>query len=134
MIFLDSSFVVAYKVENDEHHDKAIDIMIGISEGKYGDVVISDYVFDEVVTVLSNKTKNIRASIEVGDILLISSDILYLNKEIFENAWRIFKEQEGTKFSFIDCSNLAVMERMGIKNIATFDGDFKKIKGIEVVN
>ena len=36
-------------------------------------------------------------------------------------------------FSFTDCTTLALMEKENIKNIATFDKDFKKIKEINVI-
>ena len=56
-----------------------------------------------------------------------------VDREIFDNAWQIFKEQKNTKLSFTDCTILAIMRNEGISNIATFDKDFKKIDGINVI-
>ncbi|MBI5036207.1 type II toxin-antitoxin system VapC family toxin [Candidatus Micrarchaeota archaeon] len=35
--------------------------------------------------------------------------------------------------SFTDCSTLVLMKRHGIKNIATFDSGFRKVKWLKVV-
>ena len=51
MIILDSSFLIGYKIEDDQHHEKAKSIMNKIVSGEYGDAIISDYIFDEVIAV-----------------------------------------------------------------------------------
>jgi len=53
---------------------------------------------------------------------------------VFERTWEIFTDQENTKLSFVDASNLACMEKRKIRKIATFDKDFLKIESVEVVN
>jgi len=132
MIVLDSSFIIAYKIKNDKHHEKALEIMVDIAEGKYGMPIISDYIFDEIVTVILNKASFQDAS-EIGNMLIISADISYMDKDLFNNSWKTFQDQENTKLSFTDCSILTLMKNKGIKQIATFDKDFSKIKDIEVI-
>jgi uncharacterized protein len=132
MIILDSSFIIAHKVDDDEHHESAVELMSKIAAGEYGDVVISDYIFDEVTTVVFGRTKSLSEAVDVGSRLFFG-EIVEIDKGIFQSAWEIFKEQKDTKFSFTDCSILAVMKEKGIKNIATFDGDFEGVEGIEVV-
>lgn len=131
MIILDSSFIISYRIENDENHERAVKIMIDIAEGNYGIPLISDYVFDEIITVIFNKA-GFSSAVDLGDVLITAPNIYYIDKELFENSWEIFKNQK-TKLSFTDCSILAIMEKESIKNIATFDKDFLKIKDIKVV-
>ncbi len=133
MIFLDTSFIVSYKIENDENHEKAVELMQEIITGKYGKPAISDYIFDETVTVIFNKSKKLSISINIGDELKDSAAIIKIDDAIFEEAWILFKNQKETKFSFTDCTILSVMKRGVIKNIATFDRDFKSIKEINVI-
>lgn len=133
MIILDSSFIVAYKIENDFHHQKAIEIMKGIVAGKYGEVYVTDYIFDESVTIVFGKTKKLEGAINTGNGLIKSSKILRIDAATFDNAWSLFKRQKNTKFSFTDCTTLIVMDENRIKNIATFDEDFKKIREIDVI-
>ena len=133
MILLDSSFIIAYKVEDDEHHEKASRLIDKIVTGEYGPPVITDYIFDESITVVFNKTHQLKIAIGLGNELMGALDILPINKDIFEKAWNIFKEQENTKFSFTDCTILSFMKEMKINNIATFDKEFEKITSVSII-
>lgn len=134
MIFLDSSFLVSVEVETDQNHEKAIKIRDEIIEGKFDKTVISDYIFDETITVTFGKTKDLAKSILVGENLKISTEMIKVDDEIFDEGWEIFKGQKDTKFSFTDCTIVSLMRKENITNIATFDEDFKKVKGINVVS
>lgn len=133
MILLDTSFLVAYYNERDVHHKKAKEIMDKIYEEEYGETYINDYIFDELSKVLwvrfGDLKKVINTCEPIKKILTVEAD-----KNLFERAWQIFKNQESTSFSFTDCFILSSMEGKKIKHIATFDKDFSKIKDIIVVN
>lgn len=133
MIFLDTSFLVSYKIENDGCHQAAVKIAEEIISGKYGSLIISDYIFDETVTVIFSRSKSLSIGIHTGNELRDSIEIIRVDDSIFENAWDIFKGQKNTRFSFTDCTTLAVMARERIKNIASFDKDFRVVKEINVV-
>ncbi|MEK6909849.1 MAG: PIN domain-containing protein [Candidatus Aenigmatarchaeota archaeon] len=134
MIFLDSSFLVSVEVETDQNHEKAIKIRDEIIEGKFDKTVISDYIFDETVTVTFGKTKDLNKAVLVGSNLKKSAEMIKVDEKSFEEAWDIFKGQKDTKFSFTDCTIVSLMRKENITNIATFDEDFKKVKGINVVS
>ena len=134
MIFLDSSFLIAYYNSTDKHKNKALDIMDNLIAGKYGTPYISDYVFDEVVTILFVRNKDKSIATTLGEILRESLEVISVNEELFGNAWTLFRNQKDTNFSFTDCTNLAIMQYKGILQIATFDEDFTKSKGIKVVS
>jgi predicted nucleic acid-binding protein len=108
MILLDSSFIVAYSNEADENHSKALQIAIDIDKGKYGTPIITDYVFNEVVTVMLIKTKNLLKVVELGETLLNAALLFRIDEEIFSLAWRIFKEQRNPNLSFTDCTSIAL--------------------------
>jgi predicted nucleic acid-binding protein len=131
MIFLDSSVIIAYKIKNDVNHAKAVKIIKRISECDR--VIVSEYVFAEVVTVLSLK-ENLKTAVNVGKGLRNAKEVEILEVgNLFEEAWKIFREK-GKCLSFVDCSSIAIMKNMGITRIATFDKDFKQIKNIAVIN
>ena len=133
MIFIDSSLIVADKIENDQHHKEAAKTMNDIATGKYGNPLISDYIFDEILTVIFSRSKKLPIAIETGQEIRNSVEIRRITESDFEDAWQIFKNQKNTKLSFTDCTTLALMLKEGIRNIATFDQDFSKIKEINVV-
>ncbi len=134
MILLDTSFVVAYYNTADNNHNKAVEIMNSLTAGGYGDIFITDYIFDEIATVAFVRLKNLNKTIEIGEAVNSLAKIDYIGKDVFEDTWKLFKGQTATKFSFTDCSTLSMMKKNGIKNIATFDEDFKKAKEINVVS
>ena len=133
MIFLDSSIIVAYIVDSDTNHEKSIEIIKNITDGKFGRMHISDYVFDETITTTFIRSKSLDKAIYVGEYLKMSTVILKVDDSDFEDAWELFKNQKSTKLSFTDCSIIKLMERYGINNLATFDKEFSKINGINVI-
>ena len=58
MIFLDTSFIISYYNKEDINNTRAVNLMKKMSENKDKFFVISDYVFDEFATILSQKIKN----------------------------------------------------------------------------
>lgn len=135
MIVLDSSLVVAYFNSRDDNHAKASKIIEDIVKGRYGSTAcITDYIFDEVVTVSFIRLKSLARSAKIGDMLLKSTKVLEVNKNCFDDAWDIFCAQKNTHLSFTDCTTISVMQENNIENLATFDKDFTKINEIRVVD
>ena len=130
-ILIDASLLYAYSNTNDVHHTKAKEILKNILSDKYGGYLITDYIFDEVVTVAQRKAGK-KTAVQLGNFILNSEIfIAEIDKNIFENSWRLFQETED--LSFTDCTNIEFMKIFGIENIATFDTDFEGIEGIKVV-
>lgn len=133
MIFLDTSFIVAFYNTRDENHQKAIELMRDIIKGKYGNLYITDYIFGESITVIFIRLKSLSKTVKIGELIKKSTEMLEIERSDFEGAWKSFKRQKETAFSFTDCTTLGMMERRNIKNIATFDEDFKKVKEVNVI-
>lgn len=133
MIFLDSSFLIAVEVEADQNHKKAVKIRDDIIKDKFGKIFISDYIFDETITVTIGRTKDLKKAIFVGEQLKISSKIFKIDEDIFWKAWKLFKEQKETRFSFTDCTTVIIISENSIEKIATFDEEFKKVLGKRVI-
>ncbi len=133
MIFLDSSFLVAVEVETDQNHQKAITIRDDLIKGNFGKPFISDYIFDETITVTFGKTKDLKKATFVGEQLITASKIIKVDEKIFWDAWKRFKGQKRTRFSFTDCTILAIMAERNIAYIATFDKEFKNVPWIKVI-
>jgi len=134
MIILDSSFLISYFNERDSNHLRARDLMNEITNFKFGAPHITDYIFDEIVTVIFVRLNNLRKAVEIGNHLIQALRILEVEKADFDRAWSIFQKQKDTDLSFTDCSTISVMHESEIKNIATFDEDFTKVKGINVIS
>ncbi len=134
MIFIDTNVLVAYAVKKDVNHIKAEKIINLISAQKFGNMVISDYVFDETVTVTFARTKSLEKAVTTGNYITESIIILNTDESIFAEAWKIFKAQKGSMLNFTDCEILAVMSAYNINNLATFDKEFREIDSIIVID
>lgn len=131
MIMLDTSFVVAYFNTRDQNHDLATKTGKILARQNL-ELYITDYIFGEIVTVVFVKLKNLEKALDIGKIVLESCNLIHVEKDIFEHAWKIFSGQK-LRLSFVDCITIAVMQDRKMQKIATFDGDFTKVKGIQVL-
>ena len=131
-ILVDASVFYAFFNVKDIFHIPAQKIMKEIIEHKYGVGLITDYLFDEIVTVAMRKLDKEKA-IQLGNNILSSELFLEpIDDETFRQAWILF--QSTSHLGFTDCTNLAFMKLFGITKIATFDKAFKNVKGIEVID
>ncbi len=133
MIFLDSSFLVAFEVDGDSNHDRAVEIMGDVVRSAYGPPVISDYVFDETTTVTLVRTGDLRKATLVGEAMLKAFRMLRVEEEVFHRAWQMFRRQKRTRYSFTDSTTLELLQRNSIRNIATFDKEFQSTGDLVVV-
>lgn len=132
-ILIDSSVLIGYYHSKDHFHEKAGRIMERIDDGEYGEAVVTDYIFDESVTVVDARARNKRLAVGLGDHLKSSAiKLVNVSEEIFGAAWEKFKRSEN--LSFTDCTSLAVCEARGIQFVATFDKAFRKREEIRVVD
>jgi predicted nucleic acid-binding protein len=133
VILLDSSLIVAYSNEVDENHAKAKKVVDDVAKEKYGTPVITDYVFDEVVTVMLVRTKSLARVTKLGETLLGATQLVRIDEDLFGAAWVIFKQQRKNKFSFTDCTSIAVCKANGISNVATLDEDFAELDNVSAI-
>lgn len=133
MILVDSSVIVAYADTRDENHEKATKVIEEIERGIHGSPVITDHIFGEVVTVALIKSKDLKRTVKLGKKLLSATEFIIIDELLFERAWELFEGQKDIKFSFTDCTTLAVSEMRGISRVATFDKDFRDVPNITVV-
>jgi len=133
VILLDSSLIIAYSNESDQNHTKAKKVIEDVANEKYGPPVITDYLFDEIVTVMLLRTKSLAQAKKLGDTLLGATHLVRIDGELFETAWEIFKQQRKNIFSFTDCTTIAVCKANGISNVATFDEDFAELDNVSAI-
>ena len=132
MIFLDSSFIIAFYNSRDSNHESARRLMKRIINREFGDPMISDYIFDEVATSLMKYIGH-KEAVKTCEAILASVNLASVGESTFKKSFEMFKKQINTGLSFTDCTNIALMEDQGLKNIATFDSDFKRFPQINSV-
>ena len=123
-VLLDASHIIAFYALDDPNNQRASEITKEISEGVYGSNMISEYVFDETITLLKRYLGHKKAS-GIGDYLLHSILFLKVDQQIFDDSWILSKKFD--QLSFTDCTNIALMKHYGIEYLATFDSGFNGI-------
>jgi uncharacterized protein len=131
-ILIDASVFYALANYKDVHNKKAIELITDIFDNKYGEPFTTNFIFDEVVNVTMRKEGKKKARL-IGQHLLESEvHMINLNRKVFKKAWQLF--QSNNSLSFTDCTSVALAQLADVKHIATFDKEFKRVKGIEVVD
>lgn len=130
-IILDTSFLIALNNAKDMNHSSAQLVKSRLKEREFGQCYVSDYIFDEFVTFLMAKPFYLNKIKEIGDALLAEESIKFLriSEDIFLQSWEFFKKQNN--LSFTDCTTVILAKEFGIKNIASFDSGFDRIKSIK---
>lgn len=130
-IILDTSFLIALQNPKDVHYSSALKIKEELAKKRYGRCYISTYVFDEFLTFLRAKGFHEKEIIDAGDALLNEETITILleEKNVFLNAWSIFKK--FNKLSFSDSMIVALAQHFGIKYVASYDKYFEGVPGIQ---
>jgi len=128
VVFLDTGFILAIRNYDDINHTKATEIMRECLSDKYGRIIVSDFVFDETVTLTLVRTHNKSLVKDIGNYILNSPRIilLHLSETEFLATWELFLKYFENGLSFTDCS-LLVLGKLFESNvyIATFDRHFK---------
>ena len=111
----------------------ACEVMERFLEGVWGQALLPEYVFLEVVTVLQAR-RNLETATAVGEILLNAQEVQFVPcSNFFKRSLEIFYSQAQNQLSFTDATIVGIARQPGIRNVATFDRDFVGIEGILVV-
>jgi len=134
VIVLDSSFLVAYHNSRDAHHEAAAAIMAEFLDRKWGQGLLLEYVFLEVVTVLM-ACRGIRVASEVADVLLGARELDFVPcSELFVDAVETFQRQTRTRLSFVDATIVNVARNQTEGLVATFDRELSSVRGIKAIS
>lgn len=127
LILVDSDAFVAMVKKKDTNHIKAKQLYDRL-EKLYVSFATTNYVFSEVITVISQKL-NHEAAIDFIDSMK-SPDCIYnfiwITPEIEEMAIEIFKRQTSKNVSFVDCTNMALIRHDHLDAIFSFDEIYRK--------
>lgn len=133
MIVLDSSFLVAFHNTRDSHHRAAAASMEGLIGGTWGEALLPEYVYLEVVTVIAAR-RSPETAIAVGEKLLNAREVeLVPCSPHLPATLAAFRELVASGLSFVDASIVAIARARGARHVATFDRDFARVDRLVVV-
>ncbi|KKT38132.1 MAG: hypothetical protein UW22_C0013G0019 [Candidatus Gottesmanbacteria bacterium GW2011_GWB1_44_11c] len=132
-VFIDSSFFKAFVDPKDDFHTRAKGLWKKfVFHGQ--SLVTSNYILDETYTLIRCKL-HLQKALQLRGILshdALNLDVIRVTVDDDACAWGWF-EKNWSKLSFTDCVSFAVMKRIGLTDVATFDTHFKRA-GFTIVN
>ena len=127
MIFLDSTFILALIFKDQVKHQRAKELSKLIAhESK----IINNTIIMEVLN--SIRPHHQFDSTKILNLLLGVDEVHYLTHEEHISAEKMFKYYNYA-INYQDCMILKTMQNFQTNRIVTFDSDFKKINGLDIV-
>ena len=131
-VFVDTSAFVALRNSSEDEHESARAALRGlISEGAA--LYTSNYVFAETYTALMVRVGRGEA-IEWGRRFLGGGaiDLVHLDRPTEERAWEILEQHDDKRWSYVDATSFALVERDGVSEAFAFDAHFAQ-RGLRVL-
>ena len=124
-IFIDTSAFIALVCEKDDFHEEVNKVFAKLGSEAV-DFVVTDYVLDEVVTLLRCREKMSTKKVVLFLKSCYASDvqIVGITQEIFIASLRLMSRYGDQYFSFTDCVSFVVMKSMKIKEAIASDKHF----------
>lgn len=129
--FVDTSFFKAFIDPKDDFHHKAVQIFKQL-EKDHVLLVTSNFIIDETLTLIRYRCGLTRAKEFKSVLEQFETDfkIVRALSRDEASAWDFFTK-DWSKLSFTDCVSFALMKRLELTRVATFDNDFDRA-GFEI--
>jgi predicted nucleic acid-binding protein len=131
-VFIDTSAFVALRNEAEAEHERARRALSKlVAEGVA--LFTSNYVFAETYTALMVRVGRAEA-IEWGRRFRASEaiDLVRLDRDLEEDAWAILERHRDKRWSYVDATSFALLERDGASEAFAFDAHFSQ-RGLRVL-
>lgn len=131
-VFVDTSAFVALRNAAEAEHERAREALaVLLAEGVA--LFTSNYVFAETYTALMVRVGRGEA-IEWGRRFRAGAaiDLVHLDRPIEERAWEILERHEDKRWSYVDATSFALIERDGGEEALAFDAHFSQ-RGLRVI-
>ena len=133
-IILDSSYIISSAIGDDDNHKIAEHLTTHIHT--FDEVYITNYIFAEISTVLSQRLGKSNSSIILQGFLENPHEIIWVDKDTDKKTQREFLKLKDKNISYVDLSTAIIAKQNKINAVATFDKHFKKLGekyGFEVI-
>ncbi len=133
--FLDTNFIVAIFREIEENNELAVSTCEELLSNH--ECYISNLVFNEIITILMMRTKDMNLTTKAYYFLKDNMTIIneYEIDRFNESVFEMFRKYNSKSFrvGFTDCSIAFLYRHYDLDYIVTFDKDFKVFDGIRLL-
>ena len=131
-VFVDTGAWVSIAMKRDGRHKSAVQQLQDFQKQSIT-LITSDYILDEVLTLVRMRTTHDNAK-QIGQSILRSPVVRLkrINEMIWQKAWKIFQRYGDKMWSFTDCTSFALMDQMNLVHAFSFDHNFREY-GKEII-
>ena len=131
-VFIDTSAFVALRNASEAEHERARSALAELISSGVA-LFTSNYVFAETYTALMVRVGRAEA-IEWGRRFRAGGaiDLVHLDRPTEERAWEILERHDDKRWSYVDATSFALIERDGGSEAFAFDGHFAQ-RGLHLV-
>lgn len=129
-VLIDTGVLYADHDRDATRHEVADRALTSVYRGAFGQPYLTDYIFDEAITVTLARTGSHGPAVSLSHRLRGVGDyppvfeILRVNRATFDDANEFFERYDDQGLSFTDATTVAAMKRRGIDHVLSFDTDF----------
>lgn len=129
-VLVDTGVLYAHHDADASRHDHAVAAMDELLDGRFGRPYVSEYVYDEAVTLTRKRTGSFESASALSDRLLGRGrfpdvfEMLYVGRDAFDATVDVWTRYDDQSLSVTDASLVALCERRGIDGVLAFDADF----------
>lgn len=129
-VLVDTGVLYADHDTDAARHDAASDALERVYDGEFGLPYISDYIYDEAVTLTLTRGGSFPAAKRLGERLrgVDPYPRLYemrrVSAAVFSDAVDAFEQYDDQRLSFTDATTVALSHRHDIEHVMSFDDDF----------
>jgi predicted nucleic acid-binding protein len=131
-VFIDSSFWIAFRNDEQTHHARAKEIVAGLF-GERAEFLTTPFVFAEIHATFTRSPK-IREKI-ISDFW--ENQLMHLaevSAEDYQAAIALLRKHRDKTYPFCDAVSFIVMQRLKIERAAAFDAHFRQFGQFEILS
>ena len=132
-VIVDTGVLYAEHDTDATRHEAATTALDAVYNGEFGQPYVSDFIFDETITLARTRTGSFDVATELSDRLLgrkefpQAFELLRVSAGPFSDAIDVFERYDDQELSFTDATTVALAEQHGIDHVLSFDDDFDGI-------
>lgn len=129
-ILVDTGVLYADHDTDASRHETARRALEAVYDGRFGQPYVSDYIFDEAVTLTQRRAGAFQPAKQLGDrIRGVGSyphvyEILWVSAAVFSDSIDVFERYDDQALSFTDATTVALADRHDVDSVLSFDDDF----------
>lgn len=129
-VLVDTGVLYAEHDRDASRHGVAVDALDAVYDGDLGQPYVSEYVYDEAVTLTLQRGGSHEPAQRLGQRIRGAGqfprayELLHVSQATFETAVELFERYDDQRLSFTDAVQVAQLRAEDIDQLLSFDDDF----------